>query len=81
LYRQNFIQFYNIKTAFNKKGELYNEGSEEEYSHQIKYSYCGHEPNSISRVRRNTVGSDFQILPFDVWADKPQASTAPWDSY
>ena len=56
-------------------------GSEEEYSHQIKYSCCGREPNSIYRVRRNTVGSHFLILPFDVWADKPQASTAPWDSY
>jgi hypothetical protein len=71
MYRQNFILFYNIKTAFKTKGEFYNKGSEEECSHQIKYSCCGHESNSISRVRKNTVGSHFLILPFDVWADKP----------
>jgi len=83
MYWQNFILFYNIKTAFKTKGEFYNKGTEEkeEYSNQIKYSCCGHEPNSISRVRRNTVGSHSLILPFDVWADKLQASTAPWDSY
>jgi hypothetical protein len=81
MYWQNFILFNNIKTAFKTKGDLYNEGSEDKYSHETKYSCCGHEPNSISRVRRNVVGSHFLILPFDVWADKSQASKAPWDSY
>jgi hypothetical protein len=81
MYWQNFILSYNIKTAFKTKGALYNEGSEEEYSQQIKYRCCGHKLNSISRVRRNTLGSHFLILPFDVWADKPQASRAPWKSY